>query len=50
MRLRQAKSCRILVLGKVSSKRARRQRIVYRVIANPLIAWSKPGWKVTYGC
>lgn len=50
MRFQKAKSCRILLLGKVSTERARRQQLVYRVIANQLFAWSKPGWKVTYGC
>jgi len=46
----QAKSCRILLLGKVSPKHALRHMLVSRVIANPIFAWSNPGWKVTYGC
>lgn len=50
MRLQQANSCRILTLGKVSAEHAVGQKLVYRVIANPLFAWSKPGRKVTYGC
>ena len=48
--LRQAKSCRIVTLGKVSLGRDAGQKLVHCKIANPLCAWSKPGWKVTYGC
>lgn len=48
--LRQAQSCRILILGKVLLGRDAGQKLVHCIIANPMIAWSKPGWKVTYGC
>ena len=48
--LRQAKSCRIHTLGKVLLGRDAGQNLVHCTIANPLCAWSKPGWKVTYGC
>jgi hypothetical protein len=50
MILRQAKSCRIIKLGKVLLGRDAGQKLVHCKIANPMFACSKPGWKVTYGC